>query len=229
MPSWNIHTAHVEKLLASESLEVLGLQGANLFLFGNFVPDIYVGHMVQPITRKLEYRDTHLTDPSFIPFPDAGLFYRRYLLEQDSNDLLLGAWTHLLCDHYYNLRAAEYIVSINEKPCDRNRIRKQTDFNLFGKTLNITSTLQITNELLELCAAFPQYSIKEQDVINSVSVQREIVRKNAEEHLSGEPQYSLLTPDFFQRTFCEVDGLLREALHLHASGGDPSEIGRSQL
>ena len=229
MPSWNMHLAHAERILESEPLESLGITNANTFLFGNVVPDIYVGYVVQPVTHKIAYKDTHFADPSFVPTPDASMLYQQYMRGKAVDDLTLGAWTHLICDHYYNLRTNEYIARIGVEPGEQTRIRKQADFDLYGRTLEISHGPRLSDEVITHCAQFAQYPIYESDVVQTVRVIDEIVRKNAEEHLSGEPQYSLLTPDFFQRTFCEVDGLLREALHLHASGGDPSEIGRSQL
>lgn len=212
MPSWNIHTAHVERILSAESLESLGLTNANTFLFGNLVPDIYAGHMVQPITRKIEYEVTHLADPLFIPVPDADGFYQRYVRDGVENDLTLGAWVHLLCDHYYNLRTNEYIASIGVEPGDETRIRKQADFDMFGRTLVICSVPQVTDELLALCASFPQYAIHEKDVYATVCAQEAVVRKNAEGHVDVEPQYDLLTPEFFHNTFNEVDAVLRQSL-----------------
>lgn len=69
MPSWNIHTAHVERLLAEYDQEELGIHDVNCFLFGNLVPDIYVGYMVAHTTRTIPYGATHLTDPTFMPCP----------------------------------------------------------------------------------------------------------------------------------------------------------------
>lgn len=212
MLSWNIHTAHVERLLSNEPLESLGLTSANTFLFGNLVPDIYAGHMVQPITRKIEYKVTHLADPLFIPVPDADGFYQRYVRGGVENDLTLGAWTHLLCDHYYNLRTIEYIARIGVVPGDETRIRKQADFDLFGRTLSISRVPQVTNELLALCEAFPQYAIHEEDVYATVRAQEAVIRKNAQEHVDFAPQYDLLTSDFFRTTFDEVDAVLRQSL-----------------
>ena len=63
MPSWNIHTAHVERLLREEGAARLGVRDVNAFLFGNFLPDIYVGYMVPvPVVRLRDYRETHFAD-----------------------------------------------------------------------------------------------------------------------------------------------------------------------
>ena len=40
MPSWNIHSAHAEKLLADCGAAALGVADENAFLFGNFVPEV---------------------------------------------------------------------------------------------------------------------------------------------------------------------------------------------
>lgn len=228
MPSWNIHIAHVERILDSEPLEELGIADSNTFLFGNVVPDIYVGYVVQPVTHKIPYKDTHFADPTFVPTPDASMFYRKYVQGKSADDLTLGAWTHLICDHYYNLRTNEYIARVGVQPGEETRIRKQSDFDMYGRTLDISKAPVLSDRIVRQCAEFAQYPIYESDVVETVRTTGEIVRKNVEDHVDSVPEYSLLTAEFFQRTFCEVDGVLREALHLYASGGDPSEIGRAQ-
>jgi hypothetical protein len=218
MPSWNIHTAHVERLLVDESLAELGVRDSNAFLFGNFVPDVYVGYMVPDASRKIAYKDTHLADPAFVPTPDASGFYRRYVRDREANDVLLGAWCHLLCDHYYNKRTVEYIDSVGVKPGEQTRIRKQGDFDLFGKTLDISMRLSVTDGLVRACRAFPQYSVAEPDVRGAVAVEDDIVEKNMAAHVAGTPSYSLLTPDFFSSTFDETHGLVVSYLRRYAAG-----------
>ena len=225
MPSWNIHTAHVERLLDDVSLPELGVSDANAFLFGNLAPDIYVGYMVPDITRKIEYRDTHFADPGFIPAPDASLFYRRYVQSGEANDVTLGSWTHLLCDHYYNLRTIEFIDRIGVKPGEQTRIRKQGDFDLFGRTLEISLVPQLSESLVDQSARFPQYPIDKPDVRGAVDAAARIVERNRTDHVDGRPDYSLLTAEFFANTFAEVDEVLRKALHAYASGADASEWG----
>ncbi|MDO4797138.1 MAG: hypothetical protein Q4A01_03860 [Coriobacteriales bacterium] len=225
MPSWNIHTAHVERLLGEESPESLGICHVDDFLFGNLVPDVYVGYMVTNPTRKIAYRDTHFSDPTFIPAPDASRFYNLYVRDKDANDVVLGAWTHLLCDHYYNLRTTGYIASIGVEPGEQTRIRKQADFDLFGRTLSISLVPRVTQRLVNLCADFPQYVVDEPDVYAAAQAQEAIVRKNQAQHVDGEPTYSLLNAAFFQSTYHEVCAVLREALLLHAAGAYAGDLG----
>ncbi len=225
MPSWNIHTAHVERLLADATPADLGVRDVSDFLFGNLVPDIYVGYMVPDASKKIEYRETHFADPEFIPAPDASEFYRRYVRGRDVDDLTLGAWTHLLCDHYYNMRTVEFIGLVGVPAGEQTRIRKQGDFDLFGRTLNIAATCAVTSRLLAQAAAFAQYAIDERDVRKTVEAQRAIVRANDERHVDGTPAYSLLTEDFFVQTFNEVDDVLHRALRRHVQGEDASGFG----
>ena len=227
MPSWNIHTAHVERLLSEGSSSALGIRHEDDFLFGNLVPDVYVGYMVENPTRKIPYRDTHFSDPTFIPAPDASCFYNRYVQGRDASDVVLGAWTHLLCDHYYNLRTSQYIASIGVEPGEQTRIRKQADFNLFGRTLDISHVPHVTQRLLDLCASFPQYPVEEADVRAAADVQADIVRRNQEQHVEEEPAYSLLNASFFQATYHEVCEVMREALRRYAAGQYAGDLGSS--
>jgi hypothetical protein len=225
MPSWNIHIAHVEHLLETATPEDLGLADVNCFCFGNVVPDIYVGYMVDPITKKYEYKDTHLTEAAFIPCPDASSFYVRYIQGADATPLTLGAWTHLIADHYYNLRTNDYIERIGVQPGTETRIKKQSDFDVFGRTLNVSLCPEVTELLIEQCRTFPQYRVEEEDVRRSQEVGASIIVKNEREHVS-DPTYRLLTSEFFAETFQEVDDKIREALHLYHAGQDASHIGR---
>lgn len=226
MPSWNIHSAHVEQLLRDEPAQALGIVDENTFLFGNFVPDVYVGYVVSPISRKIEYRETHFAAAEVIPAPNASRFYELYVRNRKAGDLALGAWAHLICDHYYNQRTKEFIARIGVEPGTEMRIRKQADFDLFGRTFDIERVPEATPELLDACAHFAQYPVDEPDVRAAIAAEENIVRKNQREHVAEVPTYSLLTTEFFSSTYAEVDAALRAALHAYANGEDASAIGR---
>lgn len=226
MPSWNIHTAHVERLLADEPCGALGIRSTNEFMFGNIAPDVYVGYVVPNTTRTIAYKDTHFANPAVIPTPNAARFYELFVRDQPQSDLALGVWTHLICDHYYNLRTIEYIARIGVEAGTQTRIRKQADFDVYGRTFGISLVLTASDGLLESCAHFAQYAIAEPDVRAAIAAQQAIVQKNRDERVEGTPVYSLFTPEFFSQTYTEVDALLKEALHTHMSGGDPTHIGR---
>lgn len=204
MPSWNIHTAHVERLLREEGAARLGVRDVNAFLFGNFLPDIYVGYMVPvPVARLRDYRETHFADGGAIPSPNYQAFWDRFVVGCGAaaggslHDLVLGAWAHLVCDSVYNTRTRAYIASIGVKAGDVIRKRKQRDFALFGRTFDISLRPRVTPELIAACAAYPQYPVIEADVREAVAVAGRIVDENHEGLIRSVPTYDLLTPEFF--------------------------------
>lgn len=79
MPSWNIHIAHVERLLDTGGRIAGAVRDRNAFLFGAVVPDIYVGYMVPGVERPMPYRATHFAGPGHIPCPREREFWEAYV------------------------------------------------------------------------------------------------------------------------------------------------------
>lgn len=222
MPSWNIHTAHAERLLAEEDPYALGIRDVNAFLFGNLLPDIYVGYMVPNVTHKIDYRETHFADPGYVPEPRYDEFFERFVVPSaDSSgrvsDVVLGAWAHLVADHVYNGHFNRLLEQLGLKPCTEIRERKQSDFDIFGRTLDISQAPVATPELIRQCAAFPQYVVEEPDVRATCEAMAHIVADNAANHVS-EPTYSLLGAEYFETVPPQVDALIRKGLHAYAAG-----------
>ena len=221
MPSWNIHTAHAELLLRTEGPSALGIRNVDAFLLGNLLPDVYVGYMVPDISHKLEYRETHYADPGFVPEPRYWDFFESYgqrNRDGQVDDLILGTWAHLLADHDYNLQNNRFIDARGIKPGEQTRIRKQGDFDLFGRTLDISLAPNITPEVLVQCAAFSQYELYEEDMVKASEAMRAIVADNAARHVSGTPDYQMLDEQFFSSTFKLVDAHIREGLLAYVAG-----------
>lgn len=184
MPSWNIHTAHIETLLASCPPEDLGIQDVNAFLFGSIVPDIYVGFMVPEASLRVDYCITHMAQINMIPVANADLFWDLYLAFRTPTDptqlsLALGAWAHLLTDRYYNGNFRSYWLEHDIPGGDAQRIGKQADFELFGHSLSISSLIQATPELLQAAYDFRPYRILEEDAKRSIAIANAIVSENA--------------------------------------------------
>lgn len=342
MPSWNIHIAHAEGLLAKDGPVAGVVRDRNAFLFGNLIPDIYVGYMVPGIVHPIPYRVTHFAKPEHIPKPREAEFWAQYVapmlselgiangraggggistdgvvdaigaagskspepsiavdgiaavpavaapaadgiaavpaadgiaaapatasvageeatampfgakpgdagslarevahvspahaptyeLEFDPAhsarfqeeafdetarasalpaaarhslfDMVLGAWTHLLADTIWNSRVSDYLDALGEKPSKGFRIKKQGDFDQFGKSLAIDAFPASTPGLIDTAAQFPQYAIDERSVYFTCAIAHEIVRTN---HLAAPASYRLLTKEFFAATFDEV-------------------------
>ena len=79
MPSWNIHIAQTERLLARAGVLADSVRDRNAFLFGCVVPDIFVGYMVPGIADPIPYRITHFAKPEPIPKPREHEFWDTYV------------------------------------------------------------------------------------------------------------------------------------------------------
>ena len=223
MPSWNIHTAHVERLLREHNPSELGIRDPNAFLVGNILPDIYVGYMVPDASWRIDYKLTHLTMRDHIPLPRYQEFWDFYVERPEDygapcvTDVVLGAWCHLVCDHVYNERTRAFLKRVNLAPGECARIKKQADFALFGRTLNISMKPEATEAVFTQCASFPQYSVAKKDVESAVLVASSIVEKNIETHIDGKPEYQLLTSEFFAAAREDANQRMVEGLKLFAT------------
>ena len=218
MPSWNIHIAHVERLLAEESADDLGIRDVDAFLMGNVAPDIYVGYMVADATTRIDYKLTHLTMREHIPVPRCDEFWDFYCKNPtgygatEVTDLVRGAWCHLVCDHVYNTNTRAWLEKLGVQPGEKARIGKQSDFADFVRTLQISLDPNVSDEVIEQCEAFPQYRIAPADARSAAKVAARIVEENRSEHIYGEPSYRLLTSEFFRDAGQEAHETMREGL-----------------
>lgn len=204
MPSWNIHIAHVERLLAEHAAADLGIADENIFLFGNFVPDVYLGYMVPGVTYRLDYCITHVAELSPIPVPNADWFWDSYLsVRKPSSEagfsLALGAWAHLMADRYYNGSFRTFWQTHEFPFGDELRQRKQADFDLFGRSLRISSHVEPTPALMEATWDFWAYRLLPDDVHRAIAVADGIVESNAA--FSADGGYRLLSAEWMSDVF----------------------------
>ncbi len=218
MPSWNIHTAHVERLLMEKGADALGIKNVDAFLLGNVLPDIYVGYMVKNTTYRIDYKLTHLTLRSHIPIPRQQEFWDFYIENPQGygapcvSDVVRGAWCHLVCDNVYNTHTRNFLQTVHMRPGECARVRKQADFADFGRTLDISMVPVANKDLYMQCEAFPMYSVARKDVEAAIDVCQEIVHENQAHHIEGTPDYQLLTPEFFETARSEAHQTMVEGL-----------------
>lgn len=117
-------------------------------------------------------------------------------------DLTLGAWAHLVADNLWNTRVNEFLDAHGGRPSEAFRIKKQADFDGFGKSLALDALPRATSRLAAAAERFPQYPIDERTLLMVVGVAHETVRTNPGGH--GHPPYQLLTEEFFDATFEEA-------------------------
>lgn len=206
MPSWNIHTALVERILDDYDVAALGIADANIFLFGNYAPDIYVGFMVPDAKMRIDYCLTHVAKVSTIPIPDTDDFWDHYVVRRRPKteagmSLVLGVWAHLVADRFYNGRFREWSAKHAKLTGNALRIAKQSDFDLFGRALEISRLVEVTPELKDAAWKFIQYRILSEDVVRAVDVATTIVLEGgAPPEGAAEPatEYQLLDPAWIQ-------------------------------
>lgn len=214
MPSWNIHTAHVERLLTERTADELGIADANAFLFGNYVPDIYLGFMVHDTTYRIDYCLTHMAEPDVTPAPDADRFWDECVWHQirrpdspSTMSLTLGAWAHLIADRTYNLRFRAFCETHDTPTGDELRRSKQADFDLFGRSLKASACAKETPELFDAAQQFRPYSVLPADVHRAIEVATTIAHESGSSPHDG--GYQILTFDWMTKAF--------NACHQHLS------------
>lgn len=224
MPSWNIHLAQAEAALRQEGAFALGIVDENAFLFGNLVPDIYVGYMVAPLPYRLSYCETHFADPGHVPEPRYWEFWERYGEPSADGrgrvtDLVLGAWCHLLADNVYNHNVNVFRRHHGIPRGEETRIRKQGDFELFGRTLELSRLCRETEGLRRQALAFPQYGVYPDELRLSIGVANQMVQDNQRGRAAADPEYDMLTAELFKTTFDEVLGRMVAGLRAYARAG----------
>ena len=200
MPSWNIHTALVEQLLAENDPIALGIEDANAFQFGNYLPDVYVGFMVPGVSFHIDYCITHMARVSMIPVCDADLFWDQNIAYRAPKtptgmSLVLGNWAHLVADRFYNGRFRSFWTTLDMPLGDKLRIAKQADFDLFGRGLGISRLVEATPELIEAGRRFVPYSIDPDDLKRTLEVANNITREGGALPPS-EDGFQLLSPEW---------------------------------
>lgn len=225
MPSWNLHIAHTEALMRDRLLLHSAIADINLFYFGAFIPDIYVGWMVPEVSCKRDYYSLHYVEPGGDPTPRFEKFWDDYLIgaakhssaQKETADLVFGAWTHLVADCLYNRAFLAFIKEQGIPRGDAARQAKQADFDLFGRSFSISSSVELTPQLIEAAKNFPQYSIAAEDVEKTVHVVKNIVERNKKSQLKSPRQnYQLLPLELMQTAFETVHKTLLHGLQNYA-------------
>lgn len=101
MPSWAIHLK-----VAKELAKGMPKEDYQKFLLGNLLPDVNVGYLINPISKRIPYSITHYGkiktfDGKTKEFPDYEAFMQNYAKDRE-DPLVLGYLAHLATDFYWN-------------------------------------------------------------------------------------------------------------------------------
>lgn len=219
MPSWKIHFAIANQLVEKIRIE------ENTFIFANIMPDILAGHHSKKLSHLEEYKVTHHTmltniNGIAISIPNIREFRQQYHKEFQ-NPVILGYFSHLLADYYWNQYAYEHCFKQWNKEKTEIEVRlkdgtkqimqyddavkiKQKDFHQFSqeiqKTIQIYPTYQ--TQIYEDSKVLGKIYFTPSDLKNTAEyIQQEI--KNKKEVIQEE--YQMLHKE-------ELERLLEESI-----------------
>ncbi len=196
------------------------------FLLGNVAPDVHIGFMVPGYSHKVRYGRSHQSYPGSLPIPSYKRYQRNfmdglnpaeYLLQTDFiqpnvsyclaeqrslvnqrqlREFIVGIWCHLVCDHVYNAHTRAFLRAHHIPTGEDARIRKQADFDVYGRSLDMNRLPEASDELFAVAAAHPQYGFTHSDVEQTLQVIQRIAEENRQNSVSC-PQYQMLDTEFF--------------------------------
>ncbi len=194
MPGWAIHTIVANKI--SDKINI----NKNNFIFGNIVPDINNGYLVEDISKKISHMDTHFTKEEDIQekkfnFKNIERFKEEYKNKMD-NPIVLGCFTHLLTDSFWNQIAFdEHYVYGNAKEfegiklhsgdfvkCEKREATamKQREFKEFGSRLlkqNANILFPNYNEdIISEAKEIVEFNITRNDVMNVIEYLNDVTK-----------------------------------------------------
>jgi hypothetical protein len=103
---------------------------------------------------------------------------------------------HLLADRFYNGRFRTFWNACGAASDETLRKDKQSDFDLFGRSLPITRRIDVTPGLIDAAKGFRAYSILPEDVVRAIEVANRIAAEGGVS--SSEGAFKLLTLGWMQ-------------------------------
>jgi len=139
---------------------------------------------------------------------------QRSLVDQRQlRELIVGIWCHLVCDHVYNAHTRAFLRAHHIPTGEDARIRKQADFDVYGRSLDMNRLPEASDELFAVAAAHPQYGFTHSDVEQTLQVIQRIAEENRQNSVSS-PQYQMLDTEFFSSAYKEAEDILVQGFML---------------
>ncbi len=191
MPSWKLHLA-----VATEVLKKIQFENENEFLFGNVLPDIN-GYLNSDLSFILPHATTHYTFENKEKLNRREIVLEDFLtkttLKQLKSSLMIGYYSHLLTDYYYNILVIDKMLMFENNQFiglkKENKIiecnflnidlYKRNDMNVFENELKIEVKIpQFTNDLLEKTNSIAKFSLSEEDVKKIIKTAEKLTSSN---------------------------------------------------
>ena len=91
--------------------------------------------------------------------------------------------------------------------------RKQADFDVYGRSLEMNRLPEASDGLFAVAAAHPQYGFTHSDVEGTLSVLQHIAEENHQNSVSS-PHYQMLDTEFFSSAYKEAEDTLVQGFML---------------
>lgn len=185
MPTWAIHLATAKKI--SEKIKI----DKNMFTFGNILPDIPNEYVVKGITHHASHVKTHFETEVLVVEHiekryDLRNFAEKYK-SKFSNPLMLGYYTHLLADYFWNDKSyGEHGIYDEEKNriglilgngerilCSKEKARqiKVKNFTIFSKYIYANNMAEIPlyrEEMMEYLKDINWITLEKTDIEKTI-------------------------------------------------------------
>lgn len=217
MPAWVMHLK-----LAKKVNETLNLDEAK-FLVGNVMVDAQ-GYIIDNLSVLLDYDTTHFATYNHIKNMNIKLpNYEKFIIEYKeylNNPVVLGYYTHLLADYFWNnLTFSKYFITntlgdvigirLNngkEEITDKESIRiiKQQDFEMYSRKiatgLDINIDLSLVNEIFKDASILKTIPYTKEDIEKIVKYLNNI-ENMYEKKDKNEFTYKVFTKEKFDKYF----------------------------
>ncbi len=177
MPSWAIHLKVAKELAKNMTKEEY-----QCFLLGNILPDVNVGYLINPISKKIPYSITHYGkmetfDGKTRELPDYKTFLKNYARNM-KDPIVRGYLAHLVTDFYWNyqtyIKKGIYengkmvgLQGTNNTVFGESEVLRQTkvgDFNSLSYHLYHNNLVEIPN--------FEESFVQETKSVNEIHIEK---------------------------------------------------------
>lgn len=190
MPTWPVHLALANKLKNKYHY-------TEDFIIGNILPDTMNGFMVPNTSNIYHHSITHYSKAEPLGPPKICIVdFLNDNRKKLNNELILGTYTHLLADSYFNSYTMKHHIKeengkllgvLNDGTIEKELPPmpiKQQDFKVFGdyilKNNEVGEKISITKDTIELSKEL-NYKIEKEDIEKTVAVANKIIETTPEE------------------------------------------------
>lgn len=190
MPTWPVHLAIANKLKNRYHY-------TEDFIIGNILPDTMNGFMVPNTSNIYHHTITHYSKVEPLGPPKISIIdFLNDNRKKLNNELILGTYTHLLADFYFNEYTMEHHIKeedgklkgiLNDGTVEKDLPPmpiKQQDFKVFGdyliKNNEVEEKISITKNTLELSKAL-NYKIEKEDIEKTILVANQMIETKPQE------------------------------------------------